>query len=210
MWGYTNCQYWLWAKDMSPCILLSSTGQKQEPREEWNKHAVLLHTSSTSLGQNLPSEPGPVSVCSVTVSLCSLPWACVKLSKLGLYWWRKLHRIGHYGSKKLTHFVCEIRTAPHWHESVYICSSSPSALFFTTSNNVKPAGNIVFPGHLRNTPAAPQRWPPAPARAAHVLASSFLSFHQLFIYDRQLPYYVRGCSGEGSCLKSFLKSDYSL
>lgn len=28
-------------------------GQKQEPREEQNKHTVLLHTSSTALGRNL-------------------------------------------------------------------------------------------------------------------------------------------------------------
>lgn len=98
--------------------------------------------------------------------------------------------------------MCEIRTAPHPHESVYTCYSSPSALFLNTSNKVKPAGNIVFPGHLQNIPVAPLWWPPATTRAAHLLTSSFLSLHQLFIYDRELPYYVKGCSGKGSCLKA--------
>lgn len=53
MWEYINGQRWVRPKDTSPCILLSSTGQKQEPREEQNKQTVLLHTSSMSLDQNL-------------------------------------------------------------------------------------------------------------------------------------------------------------
>lgn len=196
-WEYMLGQCWVTPKDTSPCILLSSPGQEQEPGEEQNKHTVLLHTFSTSLDWNLLTQAqSSLNLCK-TSQRETLPRKKTSQNYLLLL-------------QKLTHLVWEICTAPHPYESVYTCTSSRSALFFNTSNKAKPAGNTDFPCHLQTIPAAPQQWPPASRRAAHLLTSSFLSLQQLRIYDREIPLLCQGLLRWGILFKTFLKSEYRL
>lgn len=187
-WEYMLGQCWVTPKDTSPCILLSSPGQEQEPGEEQNKHTVLLHTSSTSLDRNLLTQAqSSLNFCK-TSQRETLPRKKTSQNYLLLL-------------QKLTHFVWEICTAPHPYESVYTCTSSPSALFFNTSNKAKPAGNTDFPCHLQTIPEHPNDdLQPAGELPIYSHPLSYLCNNCVFMTGK-LPYYVKGCSGEGSCLK---------
>lgn len=176
-WEHMLGQCWVRPKDTSLCILPSSPAQEQEPGEEQNKHPGLLHTSSISLDCSLLTQAQS------SLNLCDssqkepLPRKKTSQSSLLLL-------------QNLTHFVWGHCTAAHPYASVYTCASPPSALLSTTLNKAKPAGNTDFPCHT--LPTAPQRWPPATRRFAHLLTSSFLSLQQLFIYDRGTPLLCRG------------------
>lgn len=74
----------------------SKAGAQGRTEQAHSAASHILHSSRPE-----PSDPGTASVYLATVSLRNLPWACVKQSKLRLYWRGKLHRISYYSSKKM-------------------------------------------------------------------------------------------------------------
>lgn len=193
-------QCWVRPKDTSPCILLSSPGQEQEPGEEQNKHPVLLHTSSMSLDWNL-----------LTQAQSSLNlWNTSQRETLSRKKISQNYLLLLLLLQKLTHVVWGICTAPHPYESVPTCTSPPQPSSLSPSARQRQLQtwifHVTYKPFLQHPNSALQ--PPGGLPIySHPL--SYLCNNCIFMTG-ELPYYVQGCSGKGLLLKTFLKSEYRL